>query len=831
VKAYSKRHSARPGRLAAWVVVMCLTAAASAADDAVILRTNRPFSIYTIDSIWAQRFVTLINPTDGPRTVRIVFITTSPTGAQKNFTRTVTLPPRCRRQATLAVNTGHIIASRDKSLKLKRTNEKGESVTTTQLPFCKETYLLLAEDEGTQLDKRIDSILLIPTDPMRADVTPVAYLAREKEAHDSSSYLADMLSQPLGQVLLMQSQPVSLPDHWYGYETASLVMLGGMEADDLRPSQKQALLDWVQRGGTLVILGGRMTGEMLTDWLGPHAGVTSAGLHYTDSLSVTSSGGKHLPMVSLNWPLPMVELCSYDADVLYEANGLPLLTHRWAGQGHVYTLATPAGALENPILHRVWSAVGRGSHRQAPIDAESFAPAAQKTLQAIAGRRGPPRSVPVGILAALAGLVIIAGVALRLKRRGELLWLVLVPTAIVVGAVFYFYGLAQSQPERLSHIALVCGDDAGRAGVQAGFVYYSGPQSRELTISAGGNDGVIWRVTEEGESVLATTRAQLLGGTLVLPDEAIETNVTRSFGVKAVAPLEGIASRLTFGAAGLRGTVTNRTGMDISDAVLYVNRTAYAVGELAGGQTKEVTIGPHQQLSRGEFTSSIARSRTDTLRNSLLRAMAPAGMNVSRRPVLIGYTAGIPLDPLGGRKLQRQGWSVVVWPVKIHPPARGIKMLIPAPMVETRFDYVGAPVWNPRTEQFVGSYRKAELVILSRPPKSAGDISRAKAHINIDIRANNYRLTVHGLRMYIPRATGKNAASGRIKLEREKIRSFDNPVGLKVVTVESADRFRQADGTYAFSVTVERIGAKPARGEAANWKFESANVALEGISR
>ncbi|KKL89463.1 hypothetical protein LCGC14_1914410, partial [marine sediment metagenome] len=134
-----------------------------------------------------------------------------------------------------------------------------------------------------------------------------------------------------------------LPDRWYGLSMVKMFVIGKADLTDLRSSQLEAIIDWTLRGGTLVLSSSDSLDEILAGRLGELAGVSSGGLHYTDQLNVTGSG---LPGgdVKLVTAMPIVELDPLDADVLCRAGGLPFVTHRQAGEGHVFTIAAPVGA-------------------------------------------------------------------------------------------------------------------------------------------------------------------------------------------------------------------------------------------------------------------------------------------------------------------------------------------------------------------------------------------------------------------------------------------------------------------------------------------------------
>jgi hypothetical protein len=198
---------------------------------------------------------------------------------------------------------------------------------------------------------------------------------------------------------------------------------------------------------------------------------------------------------------------------------------------------------------------------------------------------------------------------------------------------------------------------------------------------------------------------------------------------------------------------------------------------------------------------------------------------VGRRPVLIGYTAHSPIDPLGGRELVRQGWSVVVHPLTVAapPPAdRDKPVYIPAGFTDVEFSHRGSPIWNMLTQAFEASKFPGELIVEARPPAGFGGLREAGAALTISLRAGQHRLIVSGV-------VGGDASNGR----RDELARFE-PARLtnQVVQAPRIDDYRGPDGRYVFSLKVDLAGADD--GEAVpvedrpDWAFERVDVALKG---
>ncbi len=821
-----------PAFPAAMAILLSVSAAPSAATAEVQLKyTGRPFSIFAVPDTWGQRFATVANSDDQPRVVKIGIMANAPSGALQMYSRVVTIPPHAQVQTTLAVRSGRFQPTGDSAA---RDKNKGRNVVEGEKG--REDVVLYDEATGEQITRNFSLVQVLPE-----RVRGLGYLSDGIEDHDSTSYLGKLPGRELGEVRQMHCRSSMMPDRWYGYSLADTLLLGSMEARHLRASQLKALLDWVRQGGTLVVLGGRHLQDLLQGQLGQVTGVCVTGFHETDRLTVTDRDGKSLEPVTLTWPLPLTELLVTDAEVLYEANGLPLLTHRTEGMGHVFVLATPAGAMEPPALHSVWATVSKESAGKAwPIDDGAFSAPARAALQKIAGQPGPGRLVPVTILAIVALFCLAAGTVFFLRRRGEMLWMILVPGVLLLSAGLYLYGRSQAQAQRLAFVGLISSLDSDSARVQGAFAYYSGAENRDIAFTAGSPRGVISKVMDANIAALSQEEVRYEDCPL-LPPQPVAMKSTRAFEVDAVETVGRIGGELTYDAEGLSGTLTNTLGMDLADTILYADGRAYPVGTIPAGRDTPVRAAAARRLAPEEFTGSLMHSPTDTLRNELIRALVTKGRHAGKAPVLIGYALDIPLHPLRQTGVPRQGWSVVVCPARIVPPTAGAKALVPPGLVEVEYRSEGTPIWNPLQQKFVETYRPGELIVMARPPASFGAMEQASARIEVVAEAANYRMVVSGVTEMSeaapptdPRRRGRHL--GQLRLRRTEVAEFLNPSGRIVAEIPDADRFRQPNGSYVFSIAVERArpgseaGASPME-SALRWSFESVDVSLEGIRR
>jgi len=822
---------------------------------------------------WAEVIVTVRNETDGDAPALITLVVPGGTGVEERFSAEAALPARSMRRIRLSLRVPADAPQRSEEA-------RGKLLPETEMP------LLIRTPGGGQVRRTYQPQTYPP------NVYPICHAAsgRTSEPHDTTSYLARLDGKPLSDARLLGTRASALPDVWQGYRVIRVLLLYSSAANDLRPSQITALLDWVRSGGTLILPGDALLPEALRGPLGPAAGAGAVGLHRVERLDVSRLGPEGPEQIAdreLDWPMPFVQFYPATAEVLYEANGLPLMLRSEVGRGRILTLAVPVGALHqrdgtDQAFHQLWNAAGPSASDRLhpPLDTGRFMEAAEgqalapgeTALQAIAGRRGPPPAAPLTVIGILAAAAVVLGLLMRFRRRGEFVWLFLVPAAAALGIGLYAYGRAQVAPEQLTYVGLITPADEGTLRVQQVFAYYSGRDTSTLTFTAGGPRGSI-EPLEFGEATAAANEVRS-GATMTLPDRTVYTGSGCAFLVDQFVSGSTIDGNVTFDAGGLRGAITNRLPADIGNAVVYAGRRTYRLDDAAGGEagrlragaetcirvgeeqllrTVEFPEGPSGPAARlaaarqaqqqpagaapgqqepprvkGEFTGEAILSTTSRIRNELVgRLVAVPGFqhHVSRAPVLIGYAAHSPVDPLPGREPARQGWSVVVQPLAIEPPSpadRDKPVYIPAGFTRVEFSHRGSPIWNMLAERFEPSKFPGELIVKARPPEGFGGLRDSGAVLMISLRASQHRLTVSGV-------VGGDVRGGR----RDEVARFE-PARLTNQKVELAETetYQDEDGAYVLSLKVDPSGLAPGETVAvedmADWVFESVDVALKG---
>jgi hypothetical protein len=786
-------------------LVLALAVPALAADEKPEVKLGGVQGLlgkYTADKVWLMRNATLENTTDATRQVKVVCVGEQASGRQELYSRIVKLLPHTLQRADIAVFTGDI-----KSSGLKIGGVEAEDANTNFLMSDALTGETLTKmpDITRRILPGIVPVCLLGENPAVADRTLVS-----QDIHIPMPVVLDRMFKKTVQV--SPPNKAMTPDRWYGYSMTPVMFVGDIDTNTMRDSQIQAIIDWVRHGGILVLTGSKEFEATLRGPLGQAAGVTSVGSHRIMSLNVAGIGGKTMT-AEYRDPQKMVELSPDQASVLFYADGLPLLTRRQFGSGWVFTLAVPLMGIANKAVTDVGGEIANVYKALPAVDQQAFPTPAKGMLNKIAGRQGPLPWVPALILAGLAAIGLLGGIVAWFWRRGELVWLGLVPLTLLTAVGIGIASQRQSDSQRLTFVGLTCGTGDGKSAfVQEVFAYGSGDQTRTVNLSSGGYRSVIW---DNGQGVGVGSELDVRTGEAIeLYDVAVDANSTRGFAAEGMVTLAGVQSDLTFGELGLAGRLTN--GMaGMADAVVYANGKTFKLGDLPTGSEVNCKIGPEEMLGRGEFSAD--PFNTFPQRSVLLKELVQGkpGKRPITGPFLVGYTNQTVLSPMPGKDVWNQGWIAVVWPLDIAVPKPGSKVFLPPGFVNVQLGNQANNSWD----IVGGRFQRAGLGgvdFLVSPPEQITLLKDARATITM-LMQGHYKLRVVGIDQ-----SGKE----------ELLQAFDDCNGRKVIDVPQADRFATAGGKFTFGIRLQPQQASD--GEEANsqeWILESADVALEGISK
>lgn len=382
-------------------------------------------------------------------------------------------------------------------------------------------------------------------------------------------------------------RPNDLPGNPLAWSSLDILVFNDVDTTLLTTAQREALSNWVQSGGRLVIGGG------------PNAAQTIAGLKPLLPLTEVSLQTLPHPLAGLQrfaavtgddrGPYVAAIPINPDGRNLAQEGNLPLIIGASYGLGQVYYLALDLGlapldrlAVEPQFFPRL---IGPLQSRSRFIDNFDHY-RMRDSLALIPGQTLPS---PGKLTLYLVMYVLIIGpanyfVLRRLKRR-EWAWVTIPAIILVFSGYGYFSGFRLRGGQPLLHqITVVQADMAAPLSKVDTFIGVYSPARAAYTLDIGesvlaeslGSFGVNSELTVTAGS---STRIENLRSDI----GSMPTLVAHSY---ATAP--PIVANLRYDKAGRRlsGTITNNTGQSLSNALLVMNDQLLQLGELPAGSKK-----------------------------------------------------------------------------------------------------------------------------------------------------------------------------------------------------------------------------------------------------
>jgi hypothetical protein len=543
-------------------------------------------------------------------------------------------------------------------------------------------------------------------------------------------------------------QPADLPARAVDYDSIQLLVLGDLGGGALHEMQRQAITDWVQAGGILVI---------------PATAHLPGLLHHADFLTLdrlateprlTPFGAPPLFPNGIHYR----RLQHRTGQVLLGDAHSPLILAHRHGLGQVVTLAFDTGDRDfqrwpgaQNFLDQLLELT-----RQAPPPADRYlerAPGTDTLLSRLAGIKVPGRGVILLYLAGVVlGLSLILG-AFRCTRAPERGWWVATALALVTGggaiAGAHFW---KSQPEPfLNEINLIfTSRDPGPALAQTALGLYS-PQAAKFDLT-GPRETLRLRPRAE-------TCAIELHDTLRLPGLAVRAHDLRAlFGQ---APLPGVAApaaRAELTGHGLTLVVTNPTRQTLEDCFLKIHRLVVPLGDLPAGTEKTF----RELTGADTFSARTIQSSTDALRARLRRLFFPDPVYTLGRqstaaalalrqprledwsPAVYGWTSA-PVFPLEtAQPVARR--SVNLWAIETPVTYPGPRCDLPRGFLPMRLLSLEARHLERADGRYSGT-RAAEIVVEFRLPAECPDVRVDRAAVALEFRGTAFR---HSLAVVAP---------------------------------------------------------------------------------
>jgi len=341
----------------------------------------------------------------------------------------------------------------------------------------------------------------------------------------------DDQGQPLLRVSIAPCTPGKLPSRWVGYDAFDLVVLHDVTASALSPRQREALVNWVKSGGTVVAFVGRFAAQYRDPFFERILGVRVSGSVPAAELNgLIGPDGQDIEVAGLRMVVAQTE-----RDTPRSVLGRRIDCGRSV---FVAFDASAAGELSKPCWQRQWLRLITA--RNPSIDWTRLEAAVLRSLEQLSGYRTPG----LGTVWLAIGSFFVLAVPLNYhicRRRGRLEWAWVVMSVLAIGFALGAHAMGLSSrglAAKRTAISFVQAVEHARTARATTFVAVYSPVAGEVRCGLTDGSAAISPVEE-----LATTFRTKGGrsGPALSPDDG-PWDVQQSDGMALHAPVARPAS-------------------------------------------------------------------------------------------------------------------------------------------------------------------------------------------------------------------------------------------------------------------------------------------------
>ncbi|MFB3880310.1 MAG: hypothetical protein ACE149_03555 [Armatimonadota bacterium] len=512
----------------------------------------------------------------------------------------------------------------------------------------------------------------------------------------------------------------SLPDSWLGWDGVDAVVLGDAGFAAASQESVEALLRWVEIGGTLVVAGGALAPQLAASPIGRMLPFEVQGTTSASGLEALASwAGQPIqpgPVLLALGPL------AKGASVLCGSVEEPLIALRPFGAGRI--AMTSFDYTSAPVKYwdgqtAMWQrliaqaaappSVTQGAEASLPYDPQiALADAATYTPAAAL----PPFWLLLGFLAAYIIVLVPVNYAV-LKRwdRRELAW-VTTPVIVIVftlGAYAVGYGMRGGQTE-LNRLAVIETARGGGLARGRGYVGIFSPGRMTFDLLLKGTAASARDLSREGERTRGPARV-VYGPEPKVADIGMNMWTSRRFGVEFLADLKGgLGGDIEYDGKELRARIRNDTGHRLRGCRLVHGNSQTRGKDIAAGDQAVWVLGALSQVADRSRYSGSQPTQLD-VKEGMQELAIRSLFGSFQRGAAAGLTTGEPCfvafvdDPMVPVELNRRGAKtndlgiiVARLPVRL---ASGRRLGVPKWMVAGRpvasdGAMSGGEIWDPQ---------------------------------------------------------------------------------------------------------------------------------------
>lgn len=665
--------------------------------------------------------------------------------------------------------------------------------------------------------------------------------SRQRVSHNLRPFLTVVQSSDEVPMVIASTAEGTLPADRAGYDAVRYVVWDMADASAVDHARQAALLDFVERGGVLIVAspaGDGGAGDPTDSFLGPHLPVRVIGRRQARHVDLAGAAGAAAAPIQMREP---VELCEALADENPDGRSRVLLrdanyvhaAYRPLGLGRVVFTSFPVNgpADGDPRVAEMWRALLLADEPRGDWSPTAFDARKGELLQSMIGRSTVSFAAAAAVAAGFVALAVVAQLTLRGARRPGA-FLATAAAAAALSVVLLALGAAQRSRQQLVGARLVVVDASPEGGgSQRELLAYLGREREDFALRATGPDVAIRPVVAK-----PSAPPRVVTAPPSVPAAGVhELTIERVWQAGDALPADRRAgATATFGPDGLRLGVDNHLGGAIERPLLLWGSRAVRLDDVPAAG------GPHALTPRGlnppgDFRNATVVSDVDRLRGGVLGALMTASHGTAlvgrpgMTPQLAGWVDPATLPPLvtaaepaaaddaaaeAGPLVTSQ--ALVRLPVRVQPSAPGTVVRIDSEYMWMRPASFGTVPYNLARDEWTPTTNNALMLLTFEPPAEIGAVRPTRATVELDVSAPGHVVRIR--RGQAPGGVLTHEPGGPLLAE------WDKPLGRQVVEFDCGPADVDAEGRVWLLVAVTGLPRDASEGLPPSWKINSVRM-------
>lgn len=603
---------------------------------------------------------------------------------------------------------------------------------------------------------------------------------------------------------------------WAPYRGAYAVQIRNMDPDDLAPSQREAILDYVRAGGVLLITAPDVA-QVEGSWLEPLLPVRLIGNRLLNqSPALTGDAPVMFPRY-----LPCAEALEGSGKVVLRDGQFIHAAYREMGLGRIVFTSFPPGAIpaKDQDAAKFWHDLLGIARHPVGVAGTQFSAQYPELLEPMLGRDAASWMIAALAVVGLVMLVVVAHLIWTGTSRPVAFKITLTASMLIAVAFSAVAALRQnSEPLQEARLTIVDASDEG--SLVSEFAAVSGSQ-QSIDRTVRDSTAVVGASLVRQDRPLIAEWPAALQRIEVYPQRVDLVSLAVQFRSSAKAAAAG-----RFGENGLELNLHNNMGIALTSGQLSWGAHRLSLPPMAMGESQAVVnsdnLRPHDEYA----SASGLTSQDEQHKGTILRAVMSAGSNArsqERWPTVYGWAREWPaVTSLGEVKPDRTGSQTLVrMPLKLERSSGTVR-------VDGVFNelYIGEARGIPYDlthREFIRSSMPGEWPIAVQYPREIGLLTPTKARVTIDLSTGQ-----HAVQIRVGQCPQGRKVVGKSNPEGKLVADWNGAVGSNSVEFACAPDDFDEQGRLWLYVSVKSTGAAGSMGVEPQWQFGRFIVDLEG---